>query len=83
MSDFAEHGKQVDPKDQIVRISPDLFLEAISHAPRTYTLPGRAEGTDLIIDRTSSYFLTLKVHTIITQGEMLPNILMLHNGVNI
>jgi trimethylamine--corrinoid protein Co-methyltransferase len=30
----------------------------MSHAPRTYTLSGRAEGTDLILDGTSSYFST-------------------------
>ena len=58
LSVFAEHGAQVDPKSQIVRFSADLVLEAMSHAPRTYTLSGRAEGTDLILDGTSSYFST-------------------------
>jgi trimethylamine--corrinoid protein Co-methyltransferase len=55
---FAEHGAQVDPKSQIVRLPPDLVLEAMSHAPRTYTLSGRAAGTDLILDGKSSYFST-------------------------
>jgi len=55
---FAEHGARVDPESQIVRLSPDLVLEAISHAPRTYTLSGRAEGTDLLLDGKSSYFST-------------------------
>jgi trimethylamine--corrinoid protein Co-methyltransferase len=58
LSVFAKHGAQVDSKSQIVRFSPDLVLEAMSHAPRTYTLSGRAEGTDLILDGKSSYFST-------------------------
>ncbi len=58
LSVFAEHGAQVDPKNQIVRLPPDLVLEAMSHAPRTYTLSGRADGTDLTLDGRSSYFST-------------------------
>ena len=58
LSVFTEHGAQVDPKSQIVRLPPDLVLEAMSNAPRTYTLSGRAEGTDLVLDGTSSYFST-------------------------
>jgi trimethylamine--corrinoid protein Co-methyltransferase len=55
---FAEHGAQVDSASQIVRLAPELVLEAMSHAPRTYTLSGRAEGTDLTLDGKSSYFAT-------------------------
>lgn len=55
---FADHGAQVDDERQIVRLDSDLVLEAMSHAPRTYTLSGRAEGTDLTLDGTSSYFST-------------------------
>ena len=55
---FAEHGAQVDVDSQIVRLSPDLVTEAMSHAPRSYLLAGRAEGTDLLLDGTSSYFGT-------------------------
>jgi len=55
---FAEHGAQVDAESQIVRLSPDLVMEAMSFAPRTYTLSGRVEGTDLTLDGTSSYFST-------------------------
>jgi trimethylamine--corrinoid protein Co-methyltransferase len=55
---FAEHGAQVDTDSQVVRLSPDLVLEAMSHAPRSYVLAGRAEGTDLILDGTRSYFGT-------------------------
>jgi trimethylamine--corrinoid protein Co-methyltransferase len=55
---FAEHGAQVDIGSQIVRLPPDLVLEAMSRAPRSYTLSGRAEGTDLFLDGTRSYFST-------------------------
>ncbi|MCK4450456.1 MAG: trimethylamine methyltransferase family protein, partial [Anaerolineae bacterium] len=55
---FAEHGAQVDWESEIVRLSPDLVLEAMSHAPRSYTLSGRAEGTNLLLDGTSSHFGT-------------------------
>jgi len=55
---FAEHGAQVDWESQIVRLAPDLVLEAMSHAPRTYTLSGRNQGNDLILDGKSSYFGT-------------------------
>ena len=55
---FAGHGAQVDMGAQIVRMSPDLVLEAMSHAPRSYLLSGRAEGTDLLLDGTCSYFGT-------------------------
>jgi trimethylamine--corrinoid protein Co-methyltransferase len=55
---FTEYGAHVDSEKQIVRLSPDLVLEAMSHAPRIYTLSGRAEGTDLTLDGRSSYFST-------------------------
>ena len=55
---FAEHGAQVDLDGQIVRLSPDLVTEAMSLAPRSYVLAGRAEGTDLLLNGTSSYFGT-------------------------
>jgi trimethylamine--corrinoid protein Co-methyltransferase len=55
---FAEHGAQVDRDRRIVRLSPDLVKEALSHAPRFYTLSGRAAGTDLLLDGTASYFGT-------------------------
>jgi trimethylamine--corrinoid protein Co-methyltransferase len=63
---FADHGALVDPERQIVRLSPHLVTEAMSHAPRTYTLSGRAEGTELLLDGTQSYFTTdgCGVHTV-------------------
>jgi len=70
---FADHGALVDAERQIVRLSPHLVTEAMSHAPRTYTLSGRAEGTDLLLDGTQSYFSTdgCGVHTVdFETGEM-------------
>jgi trimethylamine--corrinoid protein Co-methyltransferase len=55
---LAEHGAQVDMESQIVRLPPDLVLEELSRAPRSYTLSGRADKTDLLLDGTSSYFGT-------------------------
>lgn len=55
---FAEHGAQVETDSQVVRLPPDLVLEAMSHAPRSYLLSGRHKGTDLLLDGTESYFGT-------------------------
>ena len=55
---FAEHGARVDKDSQIVRIPPDLVTKAIKHAPRSYELSGRSDGTKLILDGTHSYFGT-------------------------
>jgi trimethylamine--corrinoid protein Co-methyltransferase len=43
---------------QVVRLSSDLVLEALSHAPRSYVLAGRAEDLDLVLDGTCSYIGT-------------------------
>ena len=37
---FSEHGAQVDRDQQIVRIAPELVMEALRQAPRSYTLSG-------------------------------------------
>jgi trimethylamine--corrinoid protein Co-methyltransferase len=55
---FAEHGAQVDVDSQIVRLPPDLVTGALSRAPRSFVLSGRAEGTDLVLDGSSCYFGT-------------------------
>jgi trimethylamine--corrinoid protein Co-methyltransferase len=55
---FRDHGAGVDNESQIVRFPSDLVLESVSLAPRTYTLSGRAEGKDLILDGSTSYFGT-------------------------
>ncbi|MGB3903456.1 MAG: trimethylamine methyltransferase family protein [Anaerolineae bacterium] len=58
LNTFREHGAMVDQDSQSVRLPPDLVLEAMSHAPRSYVLAGRVEGTDLLLDGTCSYFST-------------------------
>jgi len=58
LSVFVEHGAKIDEESQTVYLSPDLVRNAISQAPRTYTLSGRSKGTDLLLDGTKSYFGT-------------------------
>jgi trimethylamine--corrinoid protein Co-methyltransferase len=55
---FAEHGAPVDWERQVVRLPADMVLTALDHAPRSYTLSGRSEGTELILDGRRSYFAT-------------------------
>ena len=55
---YAEHGARVDPDTQIVRLSPDLVLEAMSHAPRYYTLGARSAAHDVVLDGTATYCAT-------------------------
>jgi trimethylamine:corrinoid methyltransferase-like protein len=39
---FADHGAKVDMEAEIVRIPPDLVHKAMSRAPRSFVLGGRA-----------------------------------------
>jgi trimethylamine--corrinoid protein Co-methyltransferase len=55
---YAEHGAQVDFESQIVRLPPDLVLEAMSHAPRFYTMAARSPACDLKLDGTTMYYAT-------------------------
>ena len=55
---FAEHGAQVDFETSIVRMSPELVLNAMAKAPRQYKLSGRVEGLDLELGSGKSYFAT-------------------------
>jgi trimethylamine--corrinoid protein Co-methyltransferase len=55
---FAEHGGQVDWKNQIVRLAPELVLSAMQTAPRSYTLASRTGLADLYLDGKHSYFAT-------------------------
>jgi trimethylamine--corrinoid protein Co-methyltransferase len=55
---LADHGAAVDWERQVVRFPPDLVRSALARAPRTYTLAGRAEGTDLHLDGSATYFGT-------------------------
>jgi trimethylamine--corrinoid protein Co-methyltransferase len=55
---FADHGAKVDMETQIVRIPPDLVLKAMSTAPRSFTLGGREERFDLLLDGSRTYICT-------------------------
>ena len=55
---YAEHGAQVDSESQVVKLSPDVVLDAMSHAPRHYTMGARSEGHDLRLDGTAMYCAT-------------------------
>jgi len=53
---FADAGAHVDPKTQIVKIPPDLLMQAISKAPRSICLGSRGDQTlDLILDDSRTY----------------------------
>jgi len=55
---YAEHGAQVDSESQVVKLPPDVVLDAMSHAPRFYTMGARSEGHDLRLDGTAMYCAT-------------------------
>lgn len=55
---YAEHGAQVDFETQIVKLPPEVVLEALSHAPRHYTMGGRIEEFDLDLSKPATYEAT-------------------------
>jgi trimethylamine--corrinoid protein Co-methyltransferase len=55
---FSDHGARIDWDTKIVRLRPELVMGAMRHAPRSFVLSGRADGTDLYLDRRTSYFGT-------------------------
>ncbi len=55
---YAEHGAKVDFDTQIVKLSPDIVLQALSHAPRYYTMGGRNEAFDLDLSKKATYEAT-------------------------
>jgi trimethylamine--corrinoid protein Co-methyltransferase len=58
LSIYAEHGAQVDFEGQIVKLRPDLVLNALSHAPRFYTMGARSPTHDLKLDGTALFCAT-------------------------
>jgi len=52
---YAEHGATVDRESQIVRLPPDVVREAMSHAPRFYTMGARRPEFDLKLDGTATF----------------------------
>jgi trimethylamine--corrinoid protein Co-methyltransferase len=55
---YADHGGEVDFGSQIVKLPPDVVLEAMSHAPRFYTMGARLPAFDLELDGTAMYCAT-------------------------
>jgi trimethylamine--corrinoid protein Co-methyltransferase len=55
---YAEHGAQVDLERQIVKLPPDVVLEAMSRAPRFYTMAARSPAHDLKLDGTAMFCAT-------------------------
>lgn len=55
---YTEHGAKVDSDNQIVRFPPEVVLEAMSHAPRYYTMGARHADYDLILDGKRFYCAT-------------------------
>jgi trimethylamine--corrinoid protein Co-methyltransferase len=45
----------VDNESHTIRLPPDTVLEAMSHAPRFYTLGARLPEFDLVLDGTATY----------------------------
>jgi trimethylamine--corrinoid protein Co-methyltransferase len=52
---YAEHGAQVDFEKQIVKLPPDVVTNAMTHAPRFYTMGARLPAFDLRLDGKSFY----------------------------
>ena len=55
---YADHGAKVDFKTQIVRLSSDVILKALSHAPRYYTMGARSRDFDLDLSKKVTYEAT-------------------------
>jgi trimethylamine--corrinoid protein Co-methyltransferase len=55
---YAEHGAEVDFENQIVKLSPEVILAALAHAPRHYTMGGRSEAFDLDLSKPVTYEAT-------------------------
>ena len=58
LSIYAEHGASVDPDSKIVKLPNSIVLEAMSYAPRFYTLGSRSVDHDLILDGSATYTAT-------------------------
>jgi trimethylamine--corrinoid protein Co-methyltransferase len=55
LSVYAEHGAQVDSGSHVAKLPPDVVLDAMSLAPRYYTLGARMPEFDLVLDGTTTY----------------------------
>jgi len=55
---YAEHGAKVDFNTQVVKLPSDVILDALSNAPRTYTMGGRTEAFDLDLSKNATFEAT-------------------------
>jgi trimethylamine---corrinoid protein Co-methyltransferase len=55
---YAAGGASVDEATGIVRLQPDLVLEAMSRAPRFYTMGARSREHDITLDGSAMYVAT-------------------------
>lgn len=55
---YADNGAQVDFETQIVKLSQDVIMKALSHVPRHYTMGGRIEKFDLDLSKPVTYEAT-------------------------
>ena len=55
---YASHGARVNEETQIVRFPPDLVLQAMSSAPRFYTMGARQHEHDIHLDGKAFYCAT-------------------------
>ena len=55
---YADNGAQVDFETQIVKLSQDVIMKALSHVPRHYTMGGRIEEFDLDLSKPVTYEAT-------------------------
>lgn len=55
---YADNGAQVDFNTQIVKLSQDVIMKALSHVPRHYTMGGRIEKFDLDLSKPVTYEAT-------------------------
>jgi trimethylamine--corrinoid protein Co-methyltransferase len=55
---YAEHGARVDFESKIVKLPSGVVLEAMSHAPRYYTMGARSPAHHLKLDGTAMYCAT-------------------------
>jgi trimethylamine--corrinoid protein Co-methyltransferase len=55
---YLEHGANVDHESMIVKFPPQVVLEAMSNAPRFYTMGARSPEYDLVLDGDHFYCAT-------------------------
>jgi len=55
---YADHGARVDFEAHVVRLSPEVILEALSHAPRHYVMGARSQEFDLDLSKDVTYEAT-------------------------